>query len=306
MAQAMHRPAIRLETCKTSPALPTLQKPLQTLQKRWRQLVAGVLLGVLSTAHAEERPQPIPMPAAAPAVGTLVLAGGGELPKEARDHIVQLAGGKNARLVIVTTASETADYSEPMDISYYLWKGWEGSVASAQLLHTRDREVANNPDFSKPLENATFVWLAGGKQLPLAKAYRGTLVEQRFREVLGRGGVVAGTSAGAAAACPNMIAHGKVVDKGLNLLHPNFTVDQHFVKRERYDRLKAVLDVLGPEQTGLGIDEGTVLFIRGSIGTVMGGTVWICKAQNEPHILNSGETIDLRLHGMTPVPVETP
>src|SRR5206468_722813 len=102
---------------------------------------------------------------------------------------------------------------------------------------------------------ATAVWMGGGDQSRLAAAYRGTAVERELKNVLRRGGVIGGSSAGAAVMSSIMITGGNPeaqVDTGFGLL-PGFVIDQHFHNRNRLARLRGVL-AKNPEYLGLGID----------------------------------------------------
>src|SRR5690606_9814305 len=106
----------------------------------------------------------------------------------------------------------------------------ERGIGAVEILHTRDRAVADTPEFTEPLRRATAVWLSGGAQSRLAEAYGGTAVEREILAVLARGGAVGGTSAGAAIQSPTMIAGGNPVPEiaqGFALL-PGTIVDQHF------------------------------------------------------------------------------
>ena len=66
-------------------------------------------------------------------------------------------------------------------------------AASVRLLHTRSRDMANDPAFVQPLTEATGVWFGGGSQLLLTDAYLGTEVERQLKLLLDRGGVIGGT-----------------------------------------------------------------------------------------------------------------
>ena len=63
-------------------------------------------------------------------------------------------------------------------------------VAWATLLHTRSRARADEPSFTRPLEEATGVWFSGGDQSRVTRVYLGTAVERALRGVLDRGGVI--------------------------------------------------------------------------------------------------------------------
>src|SRR5206468_403756 len=118
---------------------------------------------------------------------------------------LKLAGGDKAKLVIIPTASAGADGDEA-DKVLAPWKALK--PASAVVLHTRDRKTADDAKFLQPLREATGVWFGGGSQDRIADAYVGTGVERELHALLGRGGVVGGTSAGAAVLSRLMIVGG--------------------------------------------------------------------------------------------------
>ena len=187
--------------------------------------------------------------------GTLLIAGGGQLPNLIRRRFVELAGGKQARLVIIP-----AHAVESIELNQYREDWLDFDVESVEVLHADSRTQANDPEFSRVLDNATGVWLSGGQQTWLAGWYGRTCVEQKLKDVLARNGVIAGTSAGAAAMSRVMIAGGRrqpVLGRGFDLI-PDAIIDQHFVKRNRLRRLEAALEQ-HPDLIGFGIDEGTAL-----------------------------------------------
>jgi cyanophycinase len=209
--------------------------------------------------------------------GSLVIVGGGTIPDSVRAEFVRLAGSKNARIVVIRTASADAD-GENAAKSLEPWKKLE--PASLVLLHTRKRDEADSPDFVKPLTEATGVWLGGGDQAKLTAAYRGTLVEKELHKLLSRGGVIGGSSAGAAVMSPVMITGGNPraeVAPGFGFL-PGAIVDQHFIERKRQDRLTGVLPN-HPGYFGLGIDEGTAVIVKRRQIRVLGSSeVIVCQS----------------------------
>ena len=94
--------------------------------------------------------------------GSLVICGGGKIPDPVRDRFIELAGGPSARIVVIPTASAFAD-GPNVDRAIEAWKGRK--VESVQLLHTRSRKQADDPEFVRPLTEATGVWIGGGKQV---------------------------------------------------------------------------------------------------------------------------------------------
>ena len=185
----------------------------------------------------------------------MLIVGGGQMSEMIRQQFIELAGRQEARIVVIPAmAVEEADlpsYREP-------WCNY--AVASVDVLHADSRTKAGDPEFSRILETATGVWLAGGQQSWLSGWYGRTIVETRLKNVLARNGVIGGTSAGAAVMSSVMIASGRehpVIGHGFDLI-PGAIIDQHFVKRNRFRRLRRALQQ-HPDLVGFGVDEGTAL-----------------------------------------------
>ncbi len=238
--------------------------------------------------------EPAPMPHPAP--GALVLAGGGRLPDAVGREFVRLAGGADAVIVVIPTASEFADDPAEADSFVRNWKSLGAGRVS--LLHTRDRKVADTAAFCAPLANATGVWLSGGDQSRLTAAYRGTRVHRELAAVAGRGGVVGGTSAGCAALSDPMIAGGRTAAElapglgGLGLLERVVT-DQHFTHRARLPRLRDAV-ARSPGFAGVGVDESTALVVRAGVGTVLGdGAVTVLRPGKPDEVLRAGGSVAL-------------
>lgn len=205
--------------------------------------------------------------------GSLVIVGGGTIPDEVRQRFVELAGGKSARLILIPTASETAEptLADPERLARYLepWKAL--GVADVQVLHSRSRETAIKAEFIGPIKQASGIWFGGGDQSKIAAAYLGTAVEREIAALLSRDGVVGGTSAGAAIQSKVMIAGGRtepLIGAGFDLL-PSAIIDQHLLARNRKERLIAAVNA-NPACVGYGIDEGTALIVRGRKLEVLG------------------------------------
>jgi cyanophycinase len=216
----------------------------------------GVDLALLKTA----RPASILGQARPGSGGALVISGGGRLPDEVRDRFLELAGGEDARIVLIPTARSLAyDETDPeQDLEPWASRG----VASVRLLHTRSRATANEPSFAASLADATGVWIGGGAQSRLSEAYADTEVERQLKALLDRGGVIGGSSAGAAIMTRVMIASGRIdpiEGRGFDFL-PGAVVDQHFLKRNRIKRLTRLLE-RHPDLIGFGIDEETALVV---------------------------------------------
>jgi cyanophycinase len=238
--------------------------------------------------------------------GSLLLCGGGRLPESVRDEFVKRAGGANARLVIIPTAnydenSIEADTGAVAEI--WRSRGIENiSVVHAdsnRRLLAESRKRADDPEFVKPISQATAVWFSGGWQHLVGNVYSGTLVEKELRALLDRGGVVGGTSAGAACLARVMTVRTRIEQNGLGLM-PGAIVDQHFLVRNRKPRLQEALEKF-PELVGLGIDEQTALVVEGrSMRCIGESSVTICFGKTsfcecDDRILKPNETTDLTM-----------
>jgi cyanophycinase len=236
--------------------------------------------------------------------GSLVIVGGGRIPDGIRERFMTLAGGKAAKLVIIPTASSSADRKEDEDGYLQPWRKF--SPARLTLLHTRSRATADDPSFVEPIAAATAVWLDGGDQVRLIAAYRGTAVERGMKSLLARGGVIGGTSAGAAVMSDAMIEGGNPkpqVGRGFGFL-ANAVVDQHFLRRDRINRLLAVL-AERPQLIGLGVDEGTAFVLQNDRWSVVGRSyVLACEVDKagKPHRFATFEDGDRGSYHSTGLP----
>ncbi len=251
--------------------------------------LAMLLLGLQGLAEAQfdaAATEPLP-----PLKGTLFLHGGGIVAPEMRQRFTKLAGGNEARIVVIPTA----DPSDPLNSKKTeVWI--EHGPKSVQVLHAEQREEVANAGFEPLLANATAVWFSGGKQFRLMEIYAGTIVEEGILKLLARGGVVGGTSAGTAIASKVMLLNNDL-RTGFDFF-PGTIVDQHFFARKRTDRLRHAVD-LHPDRLGFGIDEKTALIVSGRRLEVIGeSNVLVTMAASEnrvvrTEILKPGMTADL-------------
>ncbi|MCU0376691.1 MAG: cyanophycinase [Bacteroidales bacterium] len=208
-----------------------------------------------------------------PVRGTLVIVGGGRLSDTIIEKFIELAGGAEARIVLVPTAAGASGYADS-----------EGDMLRSRgaknvtLLHTENRDTANSPYFARPLESATGIWFGGGRQWRLVDAYKGTLTETLFRKVLDRGGVIGGTSAGATIQ-GSFLARGDTKNNQIMLgdhqegfgFVSNIAIDQHVLARNRQFDMYEILRER-PELLGIGIDENTAAIVRGDTLEVLGAS----------------------------------
>ena len=204
--------------------------------------------------------------------GSLLLVGGGVTPEIGRQFIA-LAGGVEVPMVVIPTAGGAAEYSQQTPVSQLLR---QLGAKQVEVVHTNDRELASSLDFVQPLVTAKGVFFEGGRQWRLVDAYQGTRTEQMFWQVLERGGVIGGSSAGATIQGSFLARgdtrHNQIMvgdhQQGFGFLK-NVTVDQHTLARNRHYDMFQILQER-PELLGLSIDEKTGIVVAGDQFEVIG------------------------------------
>lgn len=195
-----------------------------------------------------------------------MIIGGREDPDGAATHEVVRRVG-DGQLVIVTVATEYPDEYFEMYVHSFTKLG----LREPRQLSLGSRSEANDPAKLKVLEGATAVFFTGGDQLRITSQIGDTPIERRIYEIYEQGGgLVAGTSAGAAALCGTMLARGRGFDSrpgtelrttsGLGLIR-GVVIDQHFSQRGRMPRLLGAV-ARNPRLLGLGIDENTAIVVE--------------------------------------------
>ncbi len=239
---------------------------------------------------------PVQAQETSPPRGSLLIVGGGTQPDELVRHFIGLAGGvERARIAVVPMASSEPEASGKDKVDQFIGMGAEAFV----LLVTR--EAADAADAAARLEGVTGVWFTGGDQERLAPILRDTRLLAAIHRLYQNGAVIGGTSAGAAIMPDSMITGNQirndslayygdefpVIARGTIHITPGFgflpgtIIDQHFVARERHNRLmSAVLE--RPSLIGVGIDESTAL-------EVMPGGRWKVRGVSQAIVYDARE-----------------
>jgi cyanophycinase len=227
-------------------------------------------------------------PKVGPPRGAVLVVGGGSLGPEVLGKFVELAGGPEALIVDVPTAGGDSVY--PAD-----WRGTSSLKAAGAkhvvVLHTTDKRLADTDSFAAVLARAGGVWFEGGRQWHLVDSYAGTKTEKAFHDVLARGGVVGGSSAGASILASyllrgaregNTIIMAPGYEEGFGFLR-GVGIDQHVVARERLADLADSLMPRRPELLGLSEDEGTAWLVRGDTAEIIGRNKAFVYGGREPN-----------------------
>jgi cyanophycinase len=218
--------------------------------------------------------------------GRLIIIGGHEDKEDERLILRAVATeAQGGALVVVTAASNMPDE---------VWAEYEPifrelGVKDVRHLHVDTRADAMDASRHGLLDDASAVFFTGGDQLKLTSQLGDTPVYQKTREIYDRGGLIAGTSAGASVVCETMLVSGNSegsprVRDALRMA-PGFgfikgvIIDQHFAERGRISRLIGAV-AQNPRILGIGIDENTaILCDNGSAFTVLGdGGVYVVDA----------------------------
>lgn len=237
-----------------------------------RILIASLSFCIAGSAAGQQSAQGVSAP------GSLFIVGGGSQPDELVSRFIELAGGRGrARIAVVAIAS-----SDPAGTGREKADDLISRGADAFVLNLT-REQAEGDSAVRLLHAATGIWFTGGDQLRVTLILAGTRAHRAMIERYEQGAAIGGTSAGAAIMPDSMITgnqyrplpdtngyygdefpslsrHSIEIVPGLGFL-PGALVDQHFIRRERHNRLlSATLE--RPALLGVGIDESTALEVR--------------------------------------------
>lgn len=227
----------------------------------------------------------------------LVLVGGGERPPAALERFVAWAGGPKARILVLGWASSEPDAAAVLADEIRPF----GPAALDAVAST-----ASAAGFERLLSSASGVFFTGGDQVRLMAAVDALGLAERLRRMSGAGVVFGGTSAGTAVMSPVMItgegdftrldAAKVATAPGLGLL-PGTIVDQHFIKRQRQNRLFGLVSA-DPGVLGLGVDEDTALLVDGAVAECVGATAAMAVTSPRPgawqvELVPSGARYDL-------------
>lgn len=216
------------------------------------------------------------------AKGKLFIIGGGKRPPSLVKELYELAKLDQGGYGIVLPMSS----SEPDTSAYYakLQFTEQGIHNIIAMQFKKGEEITAAQADS--LKNAQMIYISGGDQNRFMDIVKGTAIAQSIHHAYQNGAVIAGTSAGAAVMSEKMITGNELrhpdyrstfrniesqnieIKEGLGLIKTAI-IDQHFIKRSRYNRLiSAVIEY--PDLLSIGIDESTAIIVSGDSATVTG------------------------------------
>lgn len=215
--------------------------------------------------------------------GAVILAGGGETTPEIPQTLLKLAGGVNARIVILAHVQQDVARGGRRSAEFFAENGAQNVVAPDTL---------DAGELTALVQAARGVWVPGGDQNRfMERLGASTALLQAIHSVVERGGVVGGTSAGASLMGARMPTGDHSPEGDLKVgasptapaigVLPNALIDQHFLKRQRLPRLLCAL-LENPNLTGIGVDEDGWAIVQGKKLTVQRAQVVIARARAKP------------------------
>ena len=228
-------------------------------------------------------------PVVGPPNGTVIVVGGGGQGPEITKKFIELAGGPNALIILVPAAGGDTAYGQ----DYNGTRSWKAAGAkNLWVLHTNSRDVANSDAFVEPITRAGGVWFDGGRQFHLVDLYANNKTEKAFHDLLARGGVAAGSSAGASI-LGDFLVRGAPSSDNTIMDHPSYQkgfaflkgvgIDQHVVARERLPDLADSIIPRGKVQLAISEDEGTAWMVRGANAEIIGRNKAFAYGGNDPN-----------------------
>lgn len=243
--------------------------------------------------------------------GHLFIIGGGARPDSLMTQFVALGGDRCKVLVVPYASGDIHDTG-----SYQVDEFKRIGVKECEYISV-DKESIDSEGALAMLDGVTAVFFSGGDQNRLSAMLNGTKFLDKIREIHKNGGVIGGTSAGAAVMSKIMltgeemgapenrsgdfcyIKRGHVVTaEGFGFV-TDAIIDQHFIIRKRENRLISIL-LEHPELKGIGIDEATAIIVNtdGTFKVAGQSQVMVFEPAGETLITPTGyqkNTITLRL-----------
>jgi cyanophycinase len=215
---------------------------------------------------------------------TLIIIGGKEDRSADKVILGEVARRIGSGKLVVSTVAIPSD---PDGLFEEYEKAFRAlGVKHLYKLEINDREEATSESKLRILDDATGVFFTGGDQMKITSQIGDTLIFRRLKEIYEEGGLIAGTSAGAAVMSETMLVTGGDEDShviggslrmapGLGLIG-DVIIDQHFMERGRLGRLLGAV-AQNPKNLGIGIDEQTAIVVeRGNGFYVLGsGAVYV-------------------------------
>jgi cyanophycinase len=233
----------------------------------------------------------------------LIMIGGGDRTPDVLARMIELSGGETGNILVITWASGV-----PQESFDSFEKDVE-KMSKIKLIKApfRPLDETGKAGFLQQLRETKGIFFGGGDQTRIMEVLKDETIRKALMEKYNSGTLFSGSSAGTAIMSEKMITgegdfkviDGEKVDvkPGLGFL-TEAIVDQHFIVRQRQNRLMGLIWKY-PNLLGIGIDEDTAFYIKDNrFAEVLGvSKVMILDAKKEPMkvlLLKSGDKFDLK------------
>lgn len=205
--------------------------------------------------------------------GKLFIIGGGIKSDKLMNQLITISNLKKKDYIVVLPMSS----AQPDSAYIYFKEQIKKLTPNPIVMLNFDHEMVNDKVWNDSLQHAKLIFISGGDQSKFMNVVRNTTISTAIHKAYENGSTIAGTSAGATVMCEHMITGNQKLEtkytetfnnirydnlettEGLGLVK-NVIIDQHFLKRSRYNRLLSAL-IEFPNYTGIGIDESTAIII---------------------------------------------
>ena len=278
--------------------------------------LAAFTVAIMTMTHVALAQTTLPTLNAKDTKGTLLIMGGAVRPDnlEIWNRLVAAAGGKGAKFAVIAAAAGNPEASARRIIEALRAHGAEGVLipVAPRLPNTDYRKAAQDVTIARTVSESSGVFFTGGDQGRITDALltadgRPTALLEAVWSVYHRGGVIAGTSAGAAVMSTTMffeppdvlsllksgVVNGRDIAPGLGFVGGDVFVDQHVLARGRFARMVPAMRAAG-YTFGIGVDENTALFVGArSTAEVIGNSGVIVVDTSEARFANPGDGIEV-------------
>jgi len=245
--------------------------------------------------------------------GNLFIIGGGERSSDMMKNFIELSGGFNSNILIIPNAS-----SELLESALDKKNEFEKLGCKSVKYIVFDKNNIDADSTLSIIRNAKGIFFTGGDQVRLTKLFLGTKAISEIKKIYKVGGVVGGTSAGAAIMSKIMITGDELINKDTTSIFftiqkgnvqtiegfgfiDDAIVDQHFIIRKRLNRLISVV-LENPTKLGIGIDESTAIIVKPdkTFDVIGDRTVMVFDATHSKNIKTNAEGLltanDIKFH----------
>lgn len=238
-------------------------KTKQLIQKKLLQFIQLTFLVLISNTIHAQTPK-----------GKLFIIGGGNRSDKLMNQLLSISDLQKKDYIVVLPMSS----QEPDSAYIYFKEQFQKLTSNPIVMLNFSKQTAANPVLVDSLQKAKLIFISGGDQSRFMGVVNKTPVFNSIHKAYQNGSTIAGTSAGAAVMCEHMITGNQKLEtkytetfdnirynnletaEGLGLIK-NVIIDQHFLKRSRYNRLLSGL-IEFPTHIGIGIDESTAIIVQ--------------------------------------------